>query len=94
MLYAIEQPLHGASLLREPETEPLVAQVRALLDAVEREQVALPGLVQPAFAPWLVVTRRWIDGPANAADHERLREILDRLRAYRVLIGRFAERER
>ena len=89
MLYAIEQPrFGGAWLLREREDEPLVEEVRALLDAVENEQVALPQWLQLAFAPWLSATRHWLDLPASAADDERLREVVDRLRAYGSLLAK------
>ena len=64
MLYDLEQPLGGGWLLRESEDEPLVEQVRALLDAVEREQRVLPGWLQHPFTLWLMATRHWLDLPA------------------------------
>lgn len=85
--YEVEQRLFGGGwLLREPD-ERLVEQIRTLLDLVEREQVGLSSWLQTIFAPWLVRTRRWIDDPASAGDHERLREVLERLRAFRTLIA-------
>jgi hypothetical protein len=93
MLYEIEEPQFGGGwLLREHDAEPLVEQVRVLLDAVEREQSALPDWLATAFEPWLACTRRWIDDPASTTDEERLREVADRLVAYRKLIASFAER--
>lgn len=92
MLYTIEQPPFVGCLLREAGQEPLVDQVRVLLDTVERQQSALPSWLQDAFAPWLVSTRRWIDDPANVADEELLREILERLRSYNSIAARLARR--
>jgi hypothetical protein len=92
-MYEIEQSsVTGGWLLREPEAEPLVEQVRVLLDAVEREQCTLPDCLQQAFTPWLAATREWLDLLAGPVDDERLREVADRLRAYRSLIVSFAER--
>lgn len=85
-LYESVQPLSGGWLLREPDVEPLVEQVRKVLDVVEREQTALPIWMQRAFAPWLISTRRWLDDPSSASSDEQLREVLERLRAYRALI--------
>lgn len=91
-LYEIERPLFaGGWLLREPEAEPLVEQVRALLDAVEREQSALPEWLQRAFTPWLAATREWLALSTGALDDQRLHEVADRLRAYRGLIASFAD---
>lgn len=92
-LYEIEQSsVGGGWLLREPEVELLVEQVRVLLDVVEREQRVLPDCLQDAFTPWLMATRAWLDLPTNAGDDERLREVADRLRAYRSLIAQLAQR--
>lgn len=93
ILYEVAAPLFPGCLLREPEAEPLVEQIRVLLDAAEREQTVLPDWLQTAFSLWLGSTKQWLDDPANLADHERLREIRDRLRSYRTVIGYFAGRE-
>lgn len=76
-----------------PKAEPLVAQVRALLDVVGREKkTVLPDCLQDAFAPWIASTRQWLDLSAGPVDDERLREVADRLQAHRMLIACFAER--
>jgi hypothetical protein len=36
--------------------------------------------------------RRWIDDPVNATDDERLRGVVERLRAYRALVEQLMNR--